>query len=62
MSRGSRLLRWVLVLGATGVLPGFVLRCDKAAINFQRGFLLGLGEDTADLLAAQFGIGTQETQ
>jgi len=50
----------LLVVGAAGVLPAFILDCDKAALNFQRGFLQGLGEDVADLVISQ--MPTQETE
>ena len=56
----ARFLRWLLVVGAAGVLPAFILDCDKAALNFQRGFLQGLGEDVADLVISQ--MPTQETE
>ena len=30
------------------------MRCDKAALNFQRAFFEGLGEEASDLLLNQF--------
>lgn len=48
MSRSARLVRWFMVVCTVGVLPAFILRCDKAALNFQRAFFQGLGEDAAD--------------
>lgn len=36
----KKLLSLVLLCG---VLPAFFLQCDKAALNFQRGFWQGLG-------------------
>ena len=53
MNRGSRVLRWLMIVAASGILPAFVLRCDKAALNFQRGLLQGLGEDVGDLIIGQ---------
>lgn len=53
MKRSHRLLRWLLVLGASGVLPAFIMRCDKAALNFQRGLFRGLGEDVGALIISQ---------
>jgi hypothetical protein len=47
------MLRWgVLVLGA-GLLPAFILRCDKAALNFQRSLYQGLGDDLATVIIDQ---------
>jgi len=42
MRKRNRLFRW-LVVCAVGVTPAFVMRCDKAALNLQRGFFEGLG-------------------
>ena len=39
----------LLALGAA--LPAFFLKCDKAALNLQRGFWQGLGDSISDLLA-----------
>ena len=61
MSRRTRWVRWFTLLSIAGMLPAFVLRCDKAALNFQRGFLQGLGEDAADLVV-QFAGNTQEME
>lgn len=60
MRRPSRLARWFLVVSVVGCLPAFILRCDKAALNFQRGLLQGLGEDVGDILLGM--IDTQELQ
>ena len=54
MKRSSRFLRWLLIVGAAGVLPAFVMRCDKAALNFQRGLFEGLGENVGELILSQF--------
>ena len=54
--RGSLRLttvRWLLMVAATGVLPAFVMRCDKAALNFQRGLFEGLGMNASDVLVDQ---------
>ncbi|UCF32746.1 MAG: hypothetical protein JSV78_10475 [Phycisphaerales bacterium] len=53
MKRTSRVFRWLLVVGAFGVLPTAIMRCDKAALNFQRGFYEGLGENLSDLVSSQ---------
>lgn len=53
MNRRTRLVRWLAVGLASGALPAFILNCDKAALNFQRGLLQGLGEDVGDLLLLQ---------
>ena len=54
MKRSSRFLRWFLIVGAAGVLPAFIMRCDKAALNFQRGLFITLGEDVGELIISQF--------
>jgi hypothetical protein len=50
MKRSRRFIRWVVLVGASGMLPAFVLNCDKAALQIQRGFLYGLGEQAAGLV------------
>jgi hypothetical protein len=52
-SRWSRIVRWAMVVGASGLLPAFVLRCDKASLNFQRGLTQGLGHEVSEILADQ---------
>ena len=54
MNRRGRMMRWLVIVGMSGILPGFVMRCDKAALNFQRGLFQGLGEETSELLLDQF--------
>ena len=54
MNRRGSVVRWLVIVGMSGILPGFVMRCDKAALNFQRGLFLGLGEETSELLLNQF--------
>ena len=54
MNRRGRIMRWLVIVGMSGILPGFVMRCDKAALNFQRGLFQGLGEETSELLLDQF--------
>ena len=39
-----------MIVAASGVLPAFILQCDKAALNFQRGLMQGLGEDVGTLI------------
>ena len=49
-SRFERTVRWAFVFAAAGVVPAFVMRCDKAALNFQRSFYEGLGDSISRLL------------
>lgn len=49
-TRFERVVRWVFVVAAAGVAPAFVMRCDKAALNFQRGLFQGLGLSVSDAL------------
>ena len=49
-TRFERAVRWVFVVAAAGVAPAFVMRCDKAALNVQRGFFQGLGLSVSDAL------------
>ena len=56
-SRMSQLVRWALAVSMTGLLPAFVLRCDKAALNFQRGLMQGLGFELSEALAEQVQVG-----
>ena len=60
MNRCQRMFRWLMVVAVAGVLPAFVLRCDKAALNFQRGLMQGLGEDVGDLIVQQAGVTGEE--
>ena len=60
MNRGASWLRWLMIVGVAGFLPAFILNCDKAALNLQRGFLLGLGEDVAGLVMEQVQIDGDE--
>ena len=48
--RFSMSLRWLLLVAMSGFLPAFFLKCDKAALNLQRGFFIGLGDSFSDLL------------
>ncbi len=57
MNRRGRVVRWLVIVGMSGILPGFIMRCDKAALNFQRAFFEGLGEETSELLLNQFPAG-----
>jgi len=41
--------RWAVVIGA-GVLPALLLRCDRMALNLQRGFFWGLGQEAAQIV------------
>ena len=49
-TRFERAVRWVFVVAAAGVASAFVMRCDKAALNVQRGFFQGLGLSVSDAL------------
>lgn len=51
MSRRTRWIGRLFLICSAGILPGFVMRCDKAALNFQRGLFEGLGYDVASLVA-----------
>ncbi len=42
-NRFRRTVRRLLLVGAAGLLPAFLMRCDKAALNLQEGFFEGLG-------------------
>ncbi len=48
--RFSRSYRWLLLVAMSGFLPAFILKCDKAFLNLQRGFFQGLGDSFSDLL------------
>ena len=50
LSRFERAVRWAFVVAAAGVMPAFVMRCDKAALNFQRGLYTGLGASLSQAL------------
>jgi hypothetical protein len=43
----------MLLISSAVILPAFVLRCDRAALNFQRGLYQALGAEVAGLLADQ---------
>jgi len=49
-TRFERAIRWVFVVAAAGVAPAFLMRCDKAVLNAQRGFFQGLGLSVSDAL------------
>jgi hypothetical protein len=50
--RRARVVRWLTLLAVAGILPSsFFLRCDKAALNFQRGFFQALGAQFSELVA-----------
>ena len=61
MNRRTRFVRWLIVVGTASILPAFILKCDKAALNFQRGLLQGLGDDVAGLLLTQVVADGEET-
>ena len=48
-----RFVRSLMIFAAAGFLPAFVMRCDKAALNFQHGLFQGLGMEASDLFASQ---------
>ncbi len=54
MNRRGRIVRWLVIVGMSGILPGFVMRCDKAALNFQRALFEELGVQASGLLVNQF--------
>ncbi len=49
----GRFVRWMMIVGASGVLPAAIMRCDKAALNLQRAFWEELGVQTAGLVLDQ---------
>lgn len=53
MNMQRRMWRWVVVVCSAGLLPVVVMRCDKAALNFQRGLFWGMGEQVSALLVDQ---------
>lgn len=44
-----RAARIFVLLSAAGVMPAFMMRCDKAALNVQRGFFVGLGQQVSEV-------------
>ena len=54
MKRTSRLMKWLTVVVAAGMLPAFIMRCDKAALNLQQGLFEGLGMQLGTMAADQF--------
>lgn len=58
MSHRNRLFRWLMLVGTAGMLPAFLLNCDSAALNFQRGLMQGLGDGIGDFLLNQFNLFT----
>ena len=54
MNRRGRIMRWLVIVGMSGILPGFIMRCDKAALNFQRALFEELGVQASGLLLNQF--------
>ena len=52
-TRFERAVRWVFVVAAAGVAPALVMRCDKAALNFQRGLFQGLGLSVSEALVGE---------
>ena len=54
MNRKMCFLKWAMV-ACTACLPAVVMRCDKAALNVQRGFYQGLGDELSDLVGDQLG-------
>ncbi len=49
-SRVHRVVRWAMLVATAGVMPAFVMRCDKAALNFQEGLFEGLGLSVSQTL------------
>ena len=52
--RAFRIKLAVLLLSGA-FLPAFFLQCDKASLNFQRGFWSGLGDSVSDILTGTTG-------
>lgn len=59
LSRFERSVRWVFIVAAAGVLPAFVMRCDKAALNFQRALYLGLGAGLSQVIVDNLDVTTE---
>ena len=60
MNRSGRIMRWLVIVGMSGILPAFIMRCDKAALNFQRALFEELGVQASGLLVNQIpGDGDQ---
>ncbi len=53
MKGRTRFARWVMLVASAGILPAVVMRCDKAALNFQRGLYEGLGHSLSALVFEQ---------
>ena len=53
MKRRMCLLKW-LAVACSATLPATVMRCDKAALNVQRGFYQGLGDELSEIVGEQF--------
>ena len=51
MFRFRRCTRWLVLVSSAAILPAFLLQCDKAALNLQRGFYTGLGNQFAAMVA-----------
>ncbi|MBK9119837.1 MAG: hypothetical protein IPM18_09600 [Phycisphaerales bacterium] len=47
-----QLVKLMTLVSAGGVLGAWLLRCDRAALNFQRGFWWGLGDSISDAIVA----------
>lgn len=47
----SRRLGWVVLFAGSTLFSSYFLRCDRAALNFQRGLFQGLGENVSDQIA-----------
>ncbi len=43
----------LLLVAVCGLLPAWLLQCDKAALNLQRGFWWGLGNNLSELVVNQ---------
>lgn len=53
MKERTRFARWVMLVASAGMLPAVVMRCDKAALNFQRGLYEGLGHSVSAFVLDQ---------
>ena len=62
MKRRSIWLRWMVLVSCSAIVPGFVMRCDKAALNYQRAFWSGAGALTAQLVLDQIPDDTEQGQ
>jgi len=50
--------KWAALVMTGATVFAFLLQCDKAALNLQRGFWYGLGDSISDLLTDPLAAAT----